>query len=154
MPNSFVHAYYNSIILSSQWIYSILLSIYYVYSYRGAFKVFIVQLEQLCNQKGISVTNFIKNELHMSTGNLGSWSNGGTPGLKTLNRIAEYFNVSTDYLLGKEKSPELPGDENDPWLLARKKLDTLPADQRQRIYKVIDSTIDTFLEALEHENKK
>lgn len=56
---------------------------------------------RLCNEKGIKPTNLIE-ELGFSSGNMSRWKNGLEPGRKSLLKIAEYFNVSTDYLLGKE----------------------------------------------------
>lgn len=74
--------------------------------------MFINQLERLCKSKGITVTAFIENELHMSKGNLGSWNKGGHPSIKMLGKIADYFNVSTDYLL-TGKNPDSDHPEND-----------------------------------------
>lgn len=56
---------------------------------------------RLCDEKGIKPTNLIE-ELGFSSGNMSRWKNGLEPGRKSLLKIAEYFNVSTDYLLGKE----------------------------------------------------
>lgn len=55
---------------------------------------------RLCDEKGVKPTNLIE-ELGFSSGNMSRWKNGLEPGRKSLLKIAEYFNVSTDYLLGK-----------------------------------------------------
>ena len=42
-----------------------------------------------------------------------SWRKGSVPKLSTLDKISQYFGVSTDYLLGKEdnkKTPTLEGE--------------------------------------------
>ena len=37
-----------------------------------------------------------------------SWKKGSTPKLSTIEKIAEYFGVSTNYLLGKEDDKKTP----------------------------------------------
>lgn len=72
---------------------------------------------KLCAQKGISLTNLMSEELHMSTGNITRWKNGTVPGSTTLQKIANYFGVSVDYLLGNEQK-EKPLVNNDEELTA------------------------------------
>lgn len=72
----------------------------------------------LCFQKGIAVTFLIK-ELNMSSGNLSKWKNGIVPRSDTLKKIANYFGVSTDYLLGNEQKnkPTVDDDELSEMLI-------------------------------------
>ncbi len=63
--------------------------------------MFYEQLKQLCDNNKISVTYFVENILMMSRGNVTRWKNGGTPTIELLQKIADYFEVTTDYLLGK-----------------------------------------------------
>ncbi len=70
--------------------------------------MFYNQFVKMCNKMNVKPTNVV-NELGFSSGNLSKWKNGITPGGKTLNKIAEYFNVSVDYFLGNEdKQAEQP----------------------------------------------
>lgn len=66
--------------------------------------VFYDLFEQLCAIKGVSVTKAtIEIGLSRTIGT--KWKNtGATPQGETLNKIADYFGVSTDYLLGKSQS--------------------------------------------------
>lgn len=68
--------------------------------------MFYDTLNELCKKNGISITSLMQ-VLNMSSGNLSKWKKGGMPKYDTLKRISEYFNVSTDYLLGKtdQKTP-------------------------------------------------
>jgi transcriptional regulator with XRE-family HTH domain len=63
--------------------------------------VFFEQFKNICALNNTSPTNTLKN-LNISTGNLSSWKKGGKPNAEILQKIATYFNVSTDYLLGNE----------------------------------------------------
>lgn len=58
-------------------------------------------LIELCNEKGIS-PNFVAKELGITSGTVTSWKKGSVPRDTTLRKVADYFGVSTDYLLGTE----------------------------------------------------
>lgn len=62
--------------------------------------MFYERLKLLCEKKGIKLTNLIQ-ELGMSSGNMNKWKNGVVPKGNTLSKLADYFNVSVDYLIGK-----------------------------------------------------
>lgn len=62
--------------------------------------VFYARLCELCKEKHIAPTAFLETELKMSKGNLSKWQNGKAPRSDTVQKIADYFDVSTDYLLG------------------------------------------------------
>lgn len=55
---------------------------------------------ELCKQKGQS-PNAVCNQLGLSNAAVTHWKNGSVPRNSTLKIIAEYFNVSVDYLVGK-----------------------------------------------------
>lgn len=90
--------------------------------------MFYERLKGLCREKGVALTILIR-ELHMSSGNLSRWKNGGVPKGDTLSALAEYFGVSTDYLLGndvrKEKAltilddPEIVLTSDEKWLVLK-----------------------------------
>lgn len=64
----------------------------------------------LCAKEGIS-PNKAAGEIGLSNSITTKWKKtGATPGGDTLNRIAKYFGVSTDHLLGKEKAPTPQGE--------------------------------------------
>lgn len=65
--------------------------------------MFYERLKKLCDERGLALTNVVVNELHMSRGNLSRWKNGNVPKGDTLSTLAEYFGVSTDYLLGTDE---------------------------------------------------
>lgn len=68
--------------------------------------MFYIKLQELCNNKKITITNLAL-ELGISRSNVTNWKNGSIPKSDKIQKIAEYFNVSTDYLLtGKEASAD------------------------------------------------
>ena len=66
---------------------------------------------QLCEKKGVSVTRATV-EMGLSRTIGSKWKRtGATPNGETLNRIAEYFDVTTDYLLSGNEADMRPQTE-------------------------------------------
>lgn len=64
--------------------------------------VFFTQVESLCKEKHISPSALAK-MMHLSPNASGKWRAGSLPKVETIMKIADYFDVSLDYLLhGKE----------------------------------------------------
>lgn len=58
---------------------------------------------RLCKSKGKSA-NAVAKELSIASGTVTEWKRGRMPQNMTLRRIADYFDVSVEYLLGKEET--------------------------------------------------
>lgn len=87
--------------------------------------MFYERLKELCAKNGISVTNLVK-ELGMSTGNISKWKGGNVPKSQTVSALAEYFGVSSDFLLGIEGSvtpapaaPMLSLSDDEKWFILK-----------------------------------
>ena len=63
-------------------------------------KIFI----DLCNQKGES-PSFVCGKIGISPAAFSQWTDATVPRQSTIKNAAEYFDVSIDYLLGKEEKP-------------------------------------------------
>ncbi len=57
---------------------------------------------KLCNQKGVSPSAVCR-EVGITPATFSCWTDESVPRKATLMRISEYFNVSVDYLLGKDE---------------------------------------------------
>ena len=62
-------------------------------------------INQLCKKNGISITKLCE-MITNSSGNLATWKKDYMRS-DYLQKIAEYFNVSTDYLLGRTSEPNI-----------------------------------------------
>lgn len=63
----------------------------------------------LCNKKNVK-PNPVAHELGISSGSITAWKNGRVPSSTTLQKLADYFGVSTEYLLSdNEDKPSIPG---------------------------------------------
>ena len=67
--------------------------------------MFIDRYNDLCISKGESA-NAVAKKLGIASGTVSEWKNGRAPRNSTAVKIANYFGVSVDYLIGKTDSPE------------------------------------------------
>ena len=73
--------------------------------------VFFERYAALCKERG-ETPNSVAKIIGASSGSVTAWKNGTAPRNATLAKIADYFGVSTDYLLGKEKAPTISGEHD------------------------------------------
>lgn len=99
---------------------------------------FIDRIEKLLIDTGTSKKTML-NDLSLSINTFSNWKNRGTiPSGETLEMIADYFDVSVDYLLGKTPSPErenIPEDEKR----LRDLLSQMSEEQLQTALKIISA---------------
>lgn len=70
--------------------------------------MFYDKFVELCKMKGEKPTPLL-NKLGISSGNIKRWKNGSSVSFGTVIKIADYFNVSLDYLFGRnEKITNVP----------------------------------------------
>lgn len=106
----------------------------------------------LCKARKTTITK-MSEEIGLSNAAATSWKKGAIPKSSTLQKISEYFGVSTDYLLGKEPNPLVIARSFDsPNLLADAIIEDddnkKPADQK------VDGLRGTGYEKLTPENQK
>ena len=66
------------------------------------------KIKELCKKQGISL-NQLEDKLGFSQNYIYSIKKGN-PKVENLQKIADYFNVSTDYLLGRTDNPRVASD--------------------------------------------
>lgn len=113
--------------------------------------------EQLLQEKGVSAYRVAK-ETGISQPTLSDWKRGkSVPKLDKLQKLAAYFGVTVDYLLGKnpdsDDSSGLEQPEDDVSAMLKdpkikvffRHLEEIPKKDRDRIIKNFDETIDIYL---------
>lgn len=65
--------------------------------------MFYQKLELLCKRQGTTPTRLLVDKLNLSSSKVTLWKNGSCPKGDVLIKIADYFGVSVDYLLDREK---------------------------------------------------
>ncbi|RBP89354.1 transcriptional regulator with XRE-family HTH domain [Cytobacillus firmus] len=71
------------------------------------------RLKKLCDSQGISV-NKLEEKIGLSKNTLYSWKKN-TPKGSNLIKVSDYFDVSTDYLLGRTDKKRIDEIKNDPY---------------------------------------
>lgn len=106
-------------------------------------------IKRLSQQKGYSLQK-VAEDLSFSVNYLYTLKEK-TPKSDRLQEIADYFNVSTDYLLGRTNNPEIAesidGEENTETLrnIERKAKSLTPSDQK-KLLKLMSITFETLLD--------
>lgn len=77
--------------------------------FKGVFFMFWERFYSLCLRNG-KRPNPVGKEIGLSSGIISKWKHGGIPNGETLMKLAKYFNVSTDYLLGLSPYIEINGE--------------------------------------------
>ncbi|MGT2895722.1 Cro/CI family transcriptional regulator [Streptococcus phage Javan174] len=68
------------------------------------------RIKELCKKRGISI-NFLEEQLEISKNYVYSLKNKKFPSAEHMAKIADYFQVSTDYLLGRTDNPAIAKDD-------------------------------------------
>ncbi|MCP9037462.1 helix-turn-helix domain-containing protein [Streptococcus oralis] len=67
------------------------------------------KIKSLAKKQGISL-NTLEERVGLGKNYIYSLKNKKTPSAEHISKIADYFNVSTDYLLGRTDNPNIAGD--------------------------------------------
>lgn len=57
-------------------------------------------IRDLCAERNITAVE-LERKCNLGNGSIKRWENGSSPSLKAITQIADYFNVSIDYLAGR-----------------------------------------------------
>jgi len=98
--------------------------------------MFAQRLKQLRAEKKLTQIDLAR-DIEVTQSTVGKWETGArTPDAETLKKIADYFGVSVDYLLG--------GSEIT--ILARH-LSEVPEEDREQLISTFKNTVDIYLKA-------
>ena len=62
------------------------------------------------------------------------------PNMDMINKLSDFFGVTIDFLIGKNKI-----DENDEGMILFRKAEQVNPNEKKKMYDIINSTIDAFL---------
>lgn len=104
--------------------------------------MFYTQLERLCQQNNIAMTTVVQ-KLGMSKSAVTSWKKGIIPTGETILKLAQYFNVSTDFLLtGSLNTTDLYDKEIELLQMFR----SLPNCSKERVLGYVEGCLETIKE--------
>lgn len=105
----------------------------YFGDFGGAIMSFIERLEIILSEKKISKSQLLSN-LNLGKNQFTYWKNKNTiPNGFTVQAIADYLNVSVDYLLGKSEQKEKPSTDDEELNRLLKITDNLSDENLQKL---------------------
>ena len=117
------------------------------------------RIKELADKQKISL-NILEEKLGYSTNYLYSLKKGN-PKSDRLQEIADYFDVSTDYLLGRTENPNLADSQNDPAVdnltkqaivLFRKETEGLSDSQKERFNTALEGLMKTARQLIQDDS--
>lgn len=109
-------------------------------------------IDRLCKEQGVNVTAMCR-ELKITRSALSELKSGRTRSLSSdyTAKIASYFNVSVDWLMGRGTSEQSPVQDELPLELRMiwRKLMKLPEARRAQILHLLESTTDELIMILD-----
>lgn len=88
------------------------------------------RIEQLCNDHGLYVTT-LEERIAIAKGSVRSWRNVN-PSIDKIIKVANYFGVSTDYIMGRSDSKYILEETNDEGLVSLKRARSKMTDKDKR----------------------
>ena len=70
----------------------------------------VEKIRILCNEKVMTIAELERN-LGLGAGTISRW-NVRVPGVDKVQKVADYFSVTTDYLLGRVETPQWSTEQN------------------------------------------
>lgn len=102
-------------------------------------RLFGERIKNLRNQKKMTQQE-LGNVVGLTSTGISYWESGkAIPNFETMTKLSDYFGVSIDYLTGKDEL-------DNKGLLLFRKAEKVNEEDREKMYNIIDSTIDVFLQ--------
>lgn len=108
---------------------------------------FFSRVQQLCSEKGVSITS-VALELGFSRSTPTAWKKGNVPSADAIEKLADYFNVSADYLLGRTPYKRPTDDPSLVWGYGTLDRDLTPDELEQ-----VKSYVEMMVKAHDSEKK-
>lgn len=89
------------------------------------------KIKELCKEKGITI-NKLEQLSGISQKSIGKWEKN-EPSIDKVQKLADYFNVSTDYLLGRTDNPSPVGELSAAQVSGGKDYSDLPEEALEKL---------------------
>lgn len=108
--------------------------------------VIFARIKELCDEKHITI-NKLESELGMSQYSIGRWKNATTPTIDKISKIADYFRVSIDYLVGasnvRSTADDILGDPD--YITLQRARERMTAKDKNRMMGILKIGFDYAL---------
>jgi len=100
------------------------------------------RIQYLATNKGMSIAE-LERKLNLSNGSIARWKKSA-PSSRGLTIIADYFDVSVDYLLGREKDEYTGEDKSEDILIMHRATENMTEAQRQKALTILETMFDDW----------
>lgn len=102
----------------------------------------VQKIRFLCQQQGITVAE-LERRIGLSNGQITKWRRQ-IPGINKVQLVADYFDVSVDYLLGREKD-EYSGEQEDEEIrIMHRGVKNMTKEDREKALKMFETFFDNW----------
>lgn len=102
----------------------------------------VQRIRNLCNSKNMTFAE-LERVLGFSNGQIRRWENS-KPGIDKIQKVADYFDVSVDYLLGREKN-EYSGEQEDEEIrIMHRGVKNMTKEDREKALKMFETFFDNW----------
>ncbi|HDE4660510.1 TPA: helix-turn-helix transcriptional regulator [Staphylococcus aureus] len=102
----------------------------------------VQRIRNLCNSKGLTFAE-LERTLGFSNGQIRRWEKT-KPGIDKVQKIADHFDVSVDYLLGREKDEYSGEDKSEDILIMHRATENMTEAQRQKALTILEAMFDDW----------
>ncbi|WP_353462502.1 helix-turn-helix transcriptional regulator [Mammaliicoccus sciuri] len=100
-------------------------------------------IRNLCSQKGITIAE-LERELGFSNAQIRRWHNGRYPSADRLQKVADYFDVSIDYLMGNQKEHYAGEEISEDIRIMQRAAENMSEKDRQKALKIFETFFDNW----------
>lgn len=97
--------------------------------------------ELIKNNPNVSTVAELERLLNISNGTINKWDKA-KPSVEALSKVADYFDVSVDYLLGRKNQEATDEKLNQTALMFRVNESEIPEDKREEFRKDVEKYLD------------
>ncbi len=102
----------------------------------------VQRIRNLCNSKNMTFAE-LERILGFSNGQIRRWEST-KPGIDKIQKVADYFDVSVDYLLGRKKDEYLGEHQNEDVLIMHRAAENMNEAQRQKALTILEAIFDDW----------
>jgi len=105
------------------------------------------RIKLLCNKHGIPFTKLL-DDLGLSESTLRKWKTGTSPSADKVRMIADYFSVSTDYLIGRSEIQDTAETlvEDSDFISLQRARSKMSQSDKDRMMKMLRLAFDTLFD--------
>lgn len=109
------------------------------FTLKGDFMLMYQMIKKLCSDRKITMSE-LASQIGISKSTISRWNNDNSPSLDTARKIADYFDVSLDYLLERNTTSETQVDSNI--MSIQRAYESMDSNKRSRMMNILQNAFE------------